>query len=254
MKDPLAIINNSGYPLQIHLEEFIKKNNPHGWRVLTKEHRWINVETQEEGFIDLILERSKMNVRLVVECKKVDGVWSFLLPKTDNLYIRSETKSLITDLTNRKIYWANIRLLPKSYISTYCVPEVQGKKDTRTLEKIAGELILSCEALAREEEPLSIGFSDGYYLYVPVIVTTAELNSLVFDPFTVDIKSGKISNTTPDPSEFIRFQKNFATSVPAQKSSQFPSIKSVNEENDRTVFVVQSQKFLDFLENFSIVG
>ena len=55
MKSIEEIVNNSDYPLQIRLEEWIKDTwQEHRWKVLVSEHRWVNIETKEEGFIDLL--------------------------------------------------------------------------------------------------------------------------------------------------------------------------------------------------------
>jgi hypothetical protein len=43
MKSSQDIVNNSGYPLQIRLEKWIEETwQQHKWRVLVKEHRWVN--------------------------------------------------------------------------------------------------------------------------------------------------------------------------------------------------------------------
>ena len=98
MKTAQDIIDNSGYPLQIHLADWIKDTaNQHRWRVLAKEHRWVNSQTNDEGFIDLILERSGHNLRLVVECKRISGNWIFLLP-TEQANQQRDTRVLSFDL------------------------------------------------------------------------------------------------------------------------------------------------------------
>ena len=52
MKTTQDIINNSGYPLQIRLEKWINETKEHHeWCVLVTEHRWINGETKDYGFI-----------------------------------------------------------------------------------------------------------------------------------------------------------------------------------------------------------
>jgi hypothetical protein len=69
MKSPEEIVNESGYPLQIRLEKWIEDTwREHKWKVLVSEHRWVNSETKDEGFIDLVLEKGE-NQKLVIECK-----------------------------------------------------------------------------------------------------------------------------------------------------------------------------------------
>jgi hypothetical protein len=50
------IIDESGYPLQIFLENEVERTKQEStWRVLVSEHRWVNPFSDEEGYIDFIL-------------------------------------------------------------------------------------------------------------------------------------------------------------------------------------------------------
>ena len=158
MKSPEEIVNDSGYPLQIRLEKGIKDTwREHRWKVLVSEHRWVNSETKEEGFIDLVLEKEGENRKIVVECKRIIGNWIFLLPKVQ-LVEKSISKALFMhyNQTNHTFFssWEDARLTPLSYETTFCVLETGGKRDNRTLEKLSGELLLSLEHLAVEETKL----------------------------------------------------------------------------------------------------
>jgi len=257
MKTIQDIIDNSGYPLQMHIENWIRDtSNQHRWRVLTKEHRWVNAVTNEEGFIDLILERSGYNLRLVVECKRISGNWIFLLP-TERADQRRDTKVLSFGLQTSKFLWSNTAIDPMTQIANFCIMETEGKKDNRTLEKLSGELLLSLEYLALEESVLILEWSKnaqrspGAMVYIPIIVTTANLQVATFNPSNFDRKKGTIiGDCIPSPVEFIRFQKNLATNIDYEKPSM-GSLLELNRENDRTVFVVSAEnlvKFLSFLD------
>ena len=68
MKSIEEIVNDSGYPLQIRLEEWIKDTwRDHRWKVLVSEHRWVNNETKEEGFIDLVLHNEAEDKKIIIE-------------------------------------------------------------------------------------------------------------------------------------------------------------------------------------------
>ena len=191
------IINESGYPLQIKLENIINSSTQeHNWRVLAREHRWVNAATGEEGFIDLILDNRTYSVKLVLECKRVIGSWTFLIPNSSQ-YLARKYRLYKVSYASSEFSWKEIDAVPESHESAFCVMEVEGKRDSRTLEKISGELLLSLEHLAYEELNLYQEMNKGpdsqsqqrpdkeptYYL--PIIVTTANLQTSIFDPVNV---------------------------------------------------------------------
>ncbi len=134
--------------------------------------------------------------------------------------------------------------------------ETEGKKDSRTLEKLSGEILLSLEYFATEETLLikslleRVQRSPSSMSYLPVIVTTASLKKMTFNPSAVDIKNGKIdqSESTVSPVEFLRFRKNLATNLDYEKPPT-NTLRELNQLNDRTVFVVQAENFIKFLSN-----
>ncbi len=253
MKTAHEIVNNSGYPLQIRLEEWIKETyQQHNWKTLAREHRWVNQETKDDGYIDLILEKNGINIRLVIECKRIDGSWTFLTPGQ-----KSETgkkmMALKANYVPTSYIWKELPFLPNSFESSFCVMEIEGKKDNRTLEKLTGELLLSLEHLAIEETELfiSVSSSDIYQnmFYYPVIVTTATLQTMNFSPSAVDVKTGKIiiNESSLSPVEYIRFRKNLPTTI-KNGGKHIYSLTDINLNNDRTVLVVQAESFIDFLQ------
>jgi hypothetical protein len=256
------IINDSGYPLQIRLEKWINETKEHHqWRVLVIEHRWINGETKEDGFIDLILEHNDKFLKLVVECKRITGSWTFLLPTmTPNNEHR--VRILHTHYDTFKYTWDEVNLSPESNEAAYCVMEVKGGKDSRTLEKLTGELLLSLEYLALEETDLikslqerqntpNVSYQQQDMYYLPIIVTTATLQKMIFDPLNIDLKSGAISDSHISPIQFIRFWKNLATNIKYERPPSY-TLRDLNRENDRTVFVIQAENFINFLSSIDI--
>lgn len=257
MKPIQDIVNDSGYPLQLYFEEIIRDTQAkHKWRVSAKEHRWVNQETHEDGYIDLVLEHQNLNIRLVVECKRLAGSWTFLLPNNREDYTVSRIRTLQVNRNTKQIYWHKSDILPETYESAYCVPEIDGKKDSRTIEKISGELLLSLESLASEElriwRQTQKGISDNTSIpvmfYIPVIVTTSKIHALKFNPKDVDVANGKItSESLPVDLKYIRFCKNLATNLGYSRPADIHNLKDANGDNDRTVFIVQSPDFVDFL-------
>ena len=122
-----------------------------------------------------------------------------------------------------------------------------------TLEKFSGELLLSLEYLAREESELYLKNFKALQqhhpfsiIYLPIIVTTANLYTMKFDPSNVDITDGKVTKSNLAPVEFVRLRKNLATSIEYDKAKMY-LLDDINKENDRTVFIVQANSFIKFL-------
>jgi len=259
MRSAQDIVNESGYPLQLHLEKLITSSpETRNWRILAKEHRWVNADTKEEGFIDLIIEREGLILKLVVECKRIIGNWIFLLPKNQSTSTR-ETRILTTDYGIKKSLWTLKSLYPESYEAQYCVMETGGKRDNRTLEKLAGENLLSLEYLAIQEANLfksvsnRLGIPNYKMDYLPVIVTTANLQTMTIDRTKVDIENGQVTESELMPIEFIRFQKNLATSIEYDKPEMLMTLDQLNRENDRTVLIVQAKSFIKFISQIEFL-
>lgn len=260
MKSAHDIVNHSGYPLQIHLAEWI--NNTYGqrhrWNVLVQEHRWVHRETNIDGYIDLVLDRKGFDVRLVIECKRIYGSWTFLIPTEKPVEERKLTL-LCAQHIPESYSWPELNLKPKSFESSFCVMETSGQNDSRTLERLSGELLLSLEHLALEETRVfssalkkinpDLTSDQSRMFYLPVIVTTAKLQTIAFDPSNIDIKNGRIDETKSSISDidFIRLRKNLTTTI-KNDLPRIYSLKDVNRANDRSVFIVQAEKFIDFIE------
>jgi hypothetical protein len=252
MKTTEHIVNESGYPLQIRIERWIEETGQqHRWRVAAREHRWVNSETGDEGYIDLILEREGWNVRLVVECKRIIGSWTFLVPMLQPSP-DEEMKSLLVNYENFSFSWKKFPLTPASLEASFCVMETGGKKDSRIIEGLAGDLLLSMEQLAVQETNLmrpyleKLNRSSQHILYLPVIVTTATIQTINFNPSDIDVADGKITQSTVSEVEFMRFRKNLASNVEYEKPRML-TLKDLNRENERSVLVIQAETFIDFL-------
>jgi hypothetical protein len=248
------IVNKSGFPFQLLLEKLITSSpETRNWRIIAKEHRWVNAETGEEKYIDLLLERESLPIRFVVECKRISGNWYFLMPGNP-FNTTPNTKLFSVDYHDFQYSWKDRNLYPESQEAKYCVMETDGKRDNRMLEKIAGETLLSLEYFAREDTKVMkstierLGISNSIMYYLPIIVTTANLNDITFNRAEIDIETGNISESDSKPIKFIRFRKNLSTSIEYKLSnSAITSIDQLNSEYDRTVFIVQAKSFIELL-------
>lgn len=260
--DEKEILINSGYPLQIAIEHLVKKPSKEiPWAIITREKRWFNKMANEGGFIDLVLtyqsqwsrakQSLRMQTRLIVECKRYDGIWYFLIPSTEN---RSQEKSWLLHHHRKAgvLYWEEMYYYPPSEEAPFCIPMIKNKteyqKDTRTLENISGEVLLSLESCATEEGKIDLR-KIGHNYYLPVIVTTAALKCLVVDPATINLEDGTFPVNGSKDVSWIRFRKNLGlSSISNLQPSSFSDMSELSTADDRTIYIVQANEFVNFLK------
>jgi hypothetical protein len=245
-KQAASIANSSGFPLQIRVANVAESTGT--WRVFLAEHPWKSDITGTGGFIDLVL--IKNYAAMVIECKRVrEAKWVFLIPeKAPSPQPRARPwESEYSDGRWYKFGWSYDQVLPLSYESHFCAIHgtEQGRKTL--LERTAAELIESVEALALQEKEHVTGGNLFRRLYVPVIVTTAELVVSSFDPRSISLKDGCL----PQDSDFqhvpfIRFSKSLTTQY---DTSHGRGILETYEQTRRTVFVVNAENIEDFLKS-----
>jgi hypothetical protein len=245
------IINKSGYPLQLAIEKLINNTTKqHGWRVVAKEHRWSD-NYGNEGYIDLILDHKRFKTRAVVECKKILGSWNFLIPEV-NPQPFDESIILKAFYAQQSLEWVSLPIMHETLESAFCVPEVVGQQDRRTLEQIAGELLLAVEAQAHEEiniypydQP-----EDKVLFYIPIIVAATILRKVLFDPNEVAIDDGTLRTSIIETVSYIRFRKSLSSTVRAE-SSPSTTVMKISKSNERVVYIVQTASLVDFLSTLT---
>lgn len=239
-KQLTSIANASGFLFQLRVAHLVNSTyNRHSGRILVSEHPWKDADTGEGGFIDLVIARDY--IRLVVECKRVtEGAWVFLVPEAEATET-GNTRALITrNYTNgrKTTDWEDIGLDPSSFETAFCVVRGGGEGDRPLLERLAAYTALATESFAAQEltvEPTpSIDLST---LYIPVIVTNASLFICNVDPEKVDLGTGRIQ---PNDAKYtavqaIRFHKALTTQL---QLSRYKNIGGVNQDAERTIFVV----------------
>lgn len=253
--DPRSVANSSGFPLQIRIAE-VAKSSP-TWKVYKEEHPWHSFYDQSEGFIDLaIIDRNDTQV-MVVECKRVkQAVWVFLVPNPDPK-TKSYLELWVSDHNNIKwnyFGWKDFRAEPCCHESKYCAIPGQDHGRRNLLERTASELMDSMEAFALQEKELEEKKSSEFSfrrIYIPVIVTTAELQIACFKPDSISLKDGTLSKDTNFTSvPYIRFRKAFSSRIDLSLQQSFPTIFRTNE---RTVFIVNAEKFGEFLNTWELL-
>jgi len=250
-------INSSGFPLQIGLAHAINSTcRDHGWSVPHSEHGWVNPETHESGFIDLLVENSAGTIVLNVECKRPqEATWRFLLPAPDD-GLSAQAKfwaSVMSTSGVRSFDWVDMQVRPVSYESAFCVVDGQDSKSRPMLERIAAQVVESTEAFAHEEaQVLRLRNTPGLRVYFNVIVTTATLEACKFDPSEVDLNTGKIAAVDCEPVEFIRFRKQLSPRAKPPEELDAWGLGRLATAKENTVFVVQARHFIDFMKQIHL--
>jgi len=266
--DPRKVANSSGFPLQIRVGQVA--NSVRFWRVYGEEIPWRSALTGSEGYIDLVLNNSRHHVlSMIVECKRViDTVWVFLIPdpKPDK---ESRARLWLSNFSNSNwvnFEWYDFHPEPESFESKYCAIPGQEKGRRNLIENVASELTDAVEAFAcqrrdfHEHRKLKNDkdfpnkgdprFDNYFQIYVPVIVTTAQLQVAFFDPEAVSLCDGSLpDNAVFAEAPYVRFRKSLTTR--ATPTSNMILQTAANQEAERTIYVVNTEKLEDFLTQFS---
>jgi hypothetical protein len=248
-KKAASIANSSGFPLQIKIANAANSTN---WKVLLQEHPWHSSETGAEGFLDIVLNKPGRFNRdiMVIECKRVrDAKWIFLIPKLQpsHRYHACLWESKYIEGKWIKFGWEDWVADPASYESQFCAMPGHEHGRRTLLERTAAELIEATEALALQEKRLAPKGSDLRRLYIPVIVTTAELIVSYFEPEFISLKDGSLPNNSLfENISYIRFRKSLTTKI----SSDANDIKEMHIMTERTVFVVNAEKINEFINSW----
>lgn len=257
-KDPLKVVNASGFPFQLRVADLVEKTaSRHGWRVLAREHPWTDPETGKASFIDLALARDRESVRLIVECKRAqEGQWIFLLPKTAPPSTeRTRCLATFNAKNGRKTTeWAECSFEPPSVESSFCVVRGTGEGDRPLLERLAALASRATESFGAQELAVErTGSFDIQTIYVPVIVSNAELFVCRFDPADIDITTGFLppNGVSFETTSMVRFRKPLTTPIDL---SGFEDVGSVNWAAGRTVFVVNATALPDCFRDLHFGG
>jgi len=246
-KDLAGLVNASGFALQLAIEKAVEdSSSEHSFELEAHEHPWKT--TEDRGFIDLIFGRS--NVRLVCECKRPrEGIWVFLREEDRSHVDRARLLWLNKAERGMTSGWHDFHLRTASPESAFCVIRGKGENDDPMLERTARRLILSVEALANEETAV-LDDDDDTRVYVPVILTTAELRVCRYDPLKIKLTSGTITDESYEKSEMISFRKAFTPTRTVERRTDemaYRAFRRLSLEQERTVLVINATAFIQTL-------
>jgi len=246
-EDLTKLVNAAGFGLQLALENAVDESSQqHNFEIEAREQPWRREGLA--GFIDLVLGRS--NLRLICECKRSrDADWVFLREEDRQNVDRVRLLWQKHDSGDLLGGWHDFHLTTTFHESAFCVVRGHGENDVPMLERIANKLILSVEALAAEESQL-LDDDDDIRVYVPIIVTTANLWVCRYAPQKIDLKTGLISDAAYERVDVLAFRKALTTNVEKRRSTDemaYRAFRRLSLEQDRTVLVINAASFISAL-------
>jgi hypothetical protein len=251
----LKSINQRGYLLQLAIARLVveagkRVMSPDRWKVEAREHSWNDPTTEQEEFIDLVLSRNW--VRIVIECKRsgMDATkeWIFLNPTPDYDVDRLHAfQARVRKQEDDRWGWYEAHALPSSRESAFCLLPGQGDDSRTLLERTAGLLLRSVEALANQDVSRGEATTTMAITYFPVIVTNARLCLATFYDGNIDLATATLPKDKVEFVEvpFMRFRKNLSSTIPSAPEPK--TLGEANKASDRTVLVVNTLAFETFL-------
>ena len=251
----LRVINGSGFPLQIALQNAVESSVP-GWKVSHREHAWSNPNSGQSGFIDFVVRSDETSDSVVVECKRVQNAsWLFLghtgSPKPTEVF--NTWATVFPEARPPYFGWVDLRVPLPTPEAHFCCVRGQSSNDKNTfLERVAAELVSSTEALATEEREYRNDSRESCRLYFNVVVTTANLYFAEFNKESLSLEDGTLERATFHRVPYVRVRKQFSMQVKPLTQEDFHSHQDPDVRRENTIFVVEASHFVKFLQDLKI--
>lgn len=247
------LVNTSGFLFQLAVEHLVTSNPDQPCRVVSREHPWKTPDGNPGGFIDLILAVGTGMI-WVCECKRTrDADWIFLVEPGNQDQTPKIRCSWVAGVPGKGDIagWSEITFQPKSHESAFCVIRGSGEKDSPLLERTAGHLLQSQDALIGECVDYTIRKRHEYkVIYIPIIITNARLQVCKMHPRDVSLSSGTLGHTDFTEVPMIRFRKTLSFQAPP--NSIATDVFEATRERERTVLVINSESLLRILKSSSM--
>jgi len=256
--DPRKTANSSGFPLQIRIADVT--NASRKWKVIFEELPWKSpFENVPGGFIDLVARlvgyETAKQYNLVVECKRVlQTEWVFLIPGMNTVQ-RSHANLWLSHFqtdTWHSYGWSQMQAYPKNDEAKYCAIPGHANGRQNLIERSCADLVESVEGLALQEKTLKSKLKTSFYtIYIPVIVTTAKLRVAHFNPKDISLDEGKLPGSAQFKTvPYLRYRKSFSCFY--EDADPHESMMDIVYQSERTVFIVNSESYANFLTDFHI--
>ena len=253
------VLRDSGFPFQKRvLQEIEAHSSEHEFGVLADDIPWELGELA--GSVDLVLARGAH--RLLLDCKRAgreeSNPWVFLTDGRSQPTTRARCywrgpvaqPGRPPDELGERAAYNDMDFEPVSDESDSCA--ITGSKDRRDnlIERIARNLLRGAVAISEQERHSTAGRSASYRcVYVPVIVTTADLHVASVTPDNVSLADGRTRNAKVERIDIVRFRKGLE--VPTW---DVEDLRDAHEQSQRTVFVVRGSAIVRFLTQWRLVG
>lgn len=253
----LRIANDSGFPLQIALQHSVSASTAtHGWQARHTEHAWTNSADNQSGFIDLVVRDRHDCANFVIECKRVRNATWLFFNSSGSANPRRHCKSWVTCYRGGQIDkfgWNEVPIDPPTPEAQYCAVRGQSTNDKNTfLERVAGEVVSSTEALAVEERNYRRENEDLTRFYFNAIVTTARLKFAEFAPGHLSVTDGTLADATFHDVPFVRVRKQFSMRPANLTPADWLRHDDPDYRRENTIFVINADSLNDFLAQFDI--
>lgn len=241
------LVDKSGFPLQLKLED-IRTNAPN-WVVEGQELYW--EIGGHSGFIDSVYGDSSLSKKVITEVKKTSGgEWIFMIDRkrmkrgSGVITLNGLSRSMGDDL----LEWSEINFDLIRTRSAFCIVSGQNEGNPM-LERLCTQILMATEAFARKDYKSRYHISeDRSTYYYPVIITNTPLYLCTYDISNVDLESGLIKGEKEfEEIKSIIFQKPFWSTINTNHQVNYSRSYQLNEAQDRSVLIVQSTEFFNFL-------
>lgn len=149
--------------------------------------------------------------------------------------------------------WHEVPIDPATPEAQFCAVRGQTTNDKNTfLERVAGELVSSTEALAVEERDYGPENDDSVRFYFNAIVTTARLKIAEFDPSHLSVTDGTLAEAKFHDVPFVRVRKQFSMRPASLSRAIWLRHDDPDYRRENTVFVINSDSLNEFLAQFDI--
>ena len=240
-KQHLSVVDASGFPLQMAVVAHIRSSDT-AWQPIAIEHPWKHPETQQDGYIDVLLQNQVDSSQIIVaECKRQrgDARWYFLDLRPDTRRVRylGTPESGVLGVYDGAFF-------PSSPEATFCILQGEDAGRRPTLERIADDLLQSVEAFAAEQLKLD---SVPIFRYLPTVITNARLFLCEATATGISLETGTLpESATFHEAPFVRFRKTLWASA-ATEPAKARDMQQAHRARERTILVVSARCLLDFL-------
>jgi len=202
---------------------------------------------------------------MVIECKKLkEGAWIFLNPnkKTEStqrarfLWSRLEFEERI-NTSGEKYTTSNCFMGYSEFLSgdspesEFCSIRGSGEDGKPFLERIAGNLLTSVESLVHEELDLMKRIErQTSIIYIPTIITNAELVICNFEPDKISLSDALISEAYFQTVPMVKFRKSLSTRL--TENSRPKQLMDISKNKERTIFIINAESLSNVLKNINI--